>query len=47
MVLQAVNVAALGVAGAAFAIASQYRARKASKAFQRDADTLVALLEGD
>jgi len=47
VVLQAVNVAALGVAGAAFAIASQYRARQASKAFQRDADTLVALLEGD
>ncbi len=45
VVLQAVNVAALGVAGASFAIAAQVRARKASKQFQRDADTLVEALE--
>jgi hypothetical protein len=45
VVLQAVNVAALGVAGAAFAIAAQYRARKAAKAFQRDADVLIEMLE--
>ncbi len=45
VVLQAVNVAALGVAGAAFAIAAQFRARKAAKAFQRDADVLIETLE--
>lgn len=45
VVLQAINVAALGVAGATFAIAAQYRARKAAKAFQRDADALVEALE--
>ena len=45
VVLQAVNVAALGVAGAAFAVASQYRARKAAQAFQRDADALIEALE--
>ena len=45
LVLQAVNVAALGMAGASFAIAAQYRARKAAKAFQRDADSLVDFLE--
>jgi hypothetical protein len=45
VVLQAVNVAALGVAGAAFAIAAQSRARKAAQAFQRDADALIEALE--
>ena len=45
VVLQAVNVAVLGMAGAAFAIASQYRARRAAQAFQRDADALVDFLE--
>lgn len=45
VVLQAVNIAALGVAGAAFAIAAQFRARKAAKAFQRDADVLIDTLE--
>ncbi len=45
VVLQAVNVAALGVAGAAFAIAAQFRARKAAKAFQVDADRLIETLE--
>jgi hypothetical protein len=45
VVLQAVNVAVLGMAGAAFAIAAQYRARKAAQAFQRDADALVEALE--
>ncbi|HEX4516088.1 MAG TPA: hypothetical protein VH054_21215 [Polyangiaceae bacterium] len=45
VVLQAVNVAALGVAGAAFAIAAQYRARKAAQTFQRDADALIEALE--
>jgi hypothetical protein len=33
------------VAGAAFAIAAQYRARKAVEAFQRDADALIDALE--
>ncbi len=45
VVLQAVNVAAFGVAGAAFAIAAQYRARRAAKAFQVDVDALVQALE--
>ncbi len=45
VVLQGVNVAVFGMAGAAFAIAAQSRARKASKAFQRDADALVEFLE--
>ncbi|HEY1958475.1 MAG TPA: hypothetical protein VGH28_22815 [Polyangiaceae bacterium] len=45
LVLQAVNVAVLGMAGASFAIAAQYRARKAAKAFQRDADALVEFVE--
>jgi hypothetical protein len=45
VVLQAVNVAVFGVAGAAFAIATLYRARLAAKAFQRDADALVEALE--
>lgn len=46
VVLQGVNVAVLGMAGAAFAIAAQFRARRAAKAFQRDADALVGALEG-
>jgi hypothetical protein len=45
VVLQAVNVAALGVAGAAFAIAAQVHARRVAKAFHRDVDALVATLE--
>jgi len=45
IVLQAVNVAAFGVAGATFAIATQYRARKLVQAFQREADALVEVLE--
>ncbi len=44
-VMAAVNVAALGVAGTVFSIASQARARTASKAFQRAADALVQTLE--
>jgi hypothetical protein len=45
VILQAVNVAVLGMAGAAYAIATQYRARKAALAFQKDADALVEALE--
>lgn len=45
VVLAAVNVAAFGVAGAAFAIGAQYRARRAAKAYQRDIDALVQALE--
>jgi hypothetical protein len=45
VVLQAINVAAFGVAGATFAIATQYRARKAARAFQQEADALVEILE--
>jgi hypothetical protein len=45
VVLQALSVAALGVAGTTFAIAAQYRARNAVKAIQRDADALVQLLD--
>ena len=45
VVLQAVNVAVLGMAGAAFAVATQYRARRAAQAFQKDADALVEALE--
>lgn len=44
-VMAAVNVAALGVAGTVFSIASQARARTAAKAFQRAADALVEALE--
>ncbi len=47
VVLQAVNVAALGVAGAAFAIAAQVHARRVAKAFHRDVDALVATLENE
>lgn len=45
VVIQAVNIAAFGIAGAAFAIAAQYRARRAAKAYQLAADTLVQALE--
>ena len=43
--LDAVNVAAVGVAGAAFCIAAQYRARRAAKAHLEAADKFVAALE--
>jgi hypothetical protein len=46
VVVQAINVAVFGVAGATFAIAAQYRAKRLAKAFQRDADALVEALEG-
>ncbi len=43
--LDAVNVAAVGVAGAAFCIAAQYRARRAAKTHLEAADKFVAALE--
>lgn len=45
VILQAVNVAVLGMAGASFAIAVQYRARKAALAYAQAADALVDALE--
>ena len=45
VVVQAVNVAVFGVAGASFAIAAHYRARRLSAAFLRDVDSLVEVLE--
>lgn len=45
VVMQAVNVAVFGMAGAAFCIAAQVRAQKATKAFEQDADRLVERLE--
>ena len=45
VVVQAISVAAFGVAGATFAVATQYRARKAARAFQQAADALVEALE--
>ncbi len=45
VVMRAIDVAVFGIAGAAFCIAAQVRARKASKAFQKDADRLVERLE--
>lgn len=45
VVMQAVNVAALGVAGAAFSIAAQVHARRASKKFQREIDAVIGKLE--
>ena len=44
-VLGAVNVAAVGVAGAAFCVAVQYRARRAAKGHLDAADKLVARFE--
>lgn len=45
VVLQAVNVAALGVAGTAFAIAAQLHARRMKKSFEKDVDALIQALE--
>jgi hypothetical protein len=45
VVLQAINVAAFGVAGAAFAIAAQVRARKVVQAQKRNIDALIETLE--
>lgn len=44
-VISAVDVAAIGIAGAAICIASQLRARRAEKEFAEAADKLVARLE--
>ena len=44
IVLQAVNVAALGVAGASFAIAAHVRSKKTARALQEQADALVDVL---
>lgn len=46
VIFQAVGVAVLGMAGASYAIAAQYGARKAARAYGRDADALLELLEG-
>jgi len=46
VVFQAVNVAALGVAGASFAIAAHVRAKKVAKKLQEQADALVDALTG-
>jgi len=45
VILQAVNVAVLGMAGASYAIAAQYAARKAARALSHDVELLVDALE--